>query len=167
MSREALNFQKRTVALMKGAIVAAVLAWALPSGAELGGEPSRMKPNGQSFMRSGGLANRAAPSSYTTQVQQLDTGTIVNEYITTAGVVFAVSWEGPVLPDLSVLMGSHFNSFRAKADASRTKRNIGTPLHIDDGSLVVHSAGHQRAFFGSAYVPALVPSGLNIRDVLP
>lgn len=152
---------------MKGMLVAVVLAWALPSGAELGGEPSRMRANVQSSGRSDGLPNRAGPGSYTTQVQQLDTGTVVNEYITTSGVVFAVSWEGPVLPDLSVLMGSHFNSFRAKADAGRSKRNIGTPLHMDDGSLVVHSAGHQRAFFGSAYVPALVPSGLNIRDVLP
>lgn len=110
----------------------------------------------------------AIPGSlYTTHVTQQSSGTQVTEYATSSGVVFAVSWQGPALPPLETLLGSYFPDFQAQADASRAYRSLGTPLHIQTGTLVVHSSGRMRNFSGHAYDPQLLPNGLNIRDVFP
>jgi hypothetical protein len=106
-------------------------------------------------------------SQYTQSSTQLDTGTTVTEYAAPNGMVFAISWQGPVLPDLGTLLGNYFATFRAEAELSRTQRNVGTPLRIEKSNLVVRSSGRMRNFSGSAYAPALVPAGLVIADVLP
>jgi Protein of unknown function (DUF2844) len=38
-------------------------------------------------------------------------------------------------------------------------------LSIDRSDLVVHSGGHMRAFYGNAYVPALLPPNFTIADI--
>jgi hypothetical protein len=107
------------------------------------------------------------PNRYTTRSSTLESGTVVSEYATAAGLVFAVAWEGPTLPDLNSLLGSYFPTFREKADASRASRNVGTPFRIDSEGLVVHSSGRMRNFSGYAYAPDLIPAGVNISDILP
>jgi hypothetical protein len=109
-----------------------------------------------------------APSSlYTTRVTQQDTGTVVTEYATSGGIVFAISWQGPVLPPLETLLGTYFSSFQVNADASRAHRSLGTPMQIRTDTLVVYSRGRMRDFSGHAYDPQLVPSGLQIDALLP
>ena len=114
-----------------------------------------------------------APSSatpnnlYTTQITLLDTGTQITQYATPSGVVFALAWQGPILPPLETLLGSYFSNFQAQADASRAQRSIGSPLHIQTDTLVVHSSGRMRNFSGHAYDPQRVPKGLDIHAVFP
>ena len=96
----------------------------------------------------------------------LDTGTEVREYTTPAGVVFAVAWKGPTLPDLEALLGNYFGTFHQQVQASHATRGIGTPLNFQATDLVVHAHGRMRHFSGYAYVPSLLPSGVNINDVL-
>ena len=55
---------------------------------------------------------RVPSGLYTVQEVQLETGTMVQQYVTSAGLVFAISWRGPVLPDLSILLGDYFNEFK-------------------------------------------------------
>lgn len=112
-------------------------------------------------------AASASASGYTISKTVLDNGTTLSEYATPAGLVFALSWEGPFMPDLSSLLGSYFSAFKTQADASRGTRNIGTPVGVDAGSVVVRSSGRMRSYSGSAYAPALIPSGVTISDVLP
>ncbi len=106
-------------------------------------------------------------SSYTVSKTVLDNGTTISEYATPAGLVFALSWEGPFMPDLNNLLGSYFSTFKAQADAGRATRNIGTPVGVDTGKLVVRSSGRMRNYSGYAYAPDLIPSGVSISDVLP
>jgi hypothetical protein len=106
-------------------------------------------------------------SLYITRNNTLESGTVVTEYATPAGLVFAVAWQGPTLPDLSALLGTYFPTFKQTADASRTSRNVGTPLRIDTGGLVAVSSGRMRNFSGHAYATGLIPSGVNILDILP
>lgn len=108
----------------------------------------------------------ASNSTYTQHEVQLETGTVVREYATPAGLVFAVSWQGPVLPDLSALLGQYFKTFRLEAERVRASGRRGAPLTIETTDLVVHSGGRMRDFFGHAYAPALVPAGVKINDVL-
>jgi hypothetical protein len=88
------------------------------------------------------------------------------EYATPAGIVFAVSWQGPVLPDLSALLGTYFNTFKLETERARAAGRRGGPVSIEHPDLVVQSGGRMRNFFGHAYAPALIPAGLNIKDVL-
>ena len=92
-------------------------------------------------------------------------GTLVKEYVSPEGTVFAISWQGPFRPDLRQLLGDYFDEFQQAArDARRTAAGRG-PLSIHTPELVVHMNGHPRAFFGTAYVPGLLPPEFAARDV--
>ena len=109
------------------------------------------------------------PASGLYKIQQtvLETGTTVQEYVAPGGVVFAVSWRGPVLPDFTTLFGAYYADFQREVDAARASGKRGGPLSQDGASLVVQSQGRMRNFFGRAYAPKLVPAGVNIQDVAP
>src|SRR5262249_51749114 len=52
-------------------------------------------------------------------VHQIDSGTVtVREYVTRAGHVFAVTWDGPVPPDMQQLLGEYFPRFNQAARAA-------------------------------------------------
>ena len=97
---------------------------------------------------------------------KLETGTTVQEYFAPGGVVFAVSWSGPVLPDFGALFGSYFDQFQRDTEAARASGKRGGPVHQEGTALVVQSQGRMRNFFGHAYAPALVPGGVTVQDVL-
>ena len=103
---------------------------------------------------------------YTQHTVLLENGTTVHEYATPAGQVFAVVWRGPVLPDLSALLGGYFAGFKAEAERARSMGQRGAPVHLASDKLVVRSTGRMRGFFGYAYAPDLVPAGLNIHGLL-
>lgn len=108
----------------------------------------------------------AQPGLYVLHETVLENGTRVREYATPSGVVFAVTWRGPVLPDLSALLGDYFTTFKAETELARLIGKRGAPVHLERADLVVRSGGRMRNFFGHAYAPALIPSGVNIKDVL-
>ena len=111
-------------------------------------------------------ATPAASSLYTVHEALLASGTTVREFTNPAGIVFAVSWKGPVLPDLSALLGSYYTTLQAQAEQNRQAGLRRAPVSAERDGLVVRSMGHMRNFFGNAYVPALVPTGVNINHVL-
>ena len=57
----------------------------------------------------------AAGTAYLVRNTLLATGTRVSEYVSAGGVVFAVTWDGPMLPDLKVLLGKHFDTMVAES----------------------------------------------------
>ncbi len=93
-------------------------------------------------------------------VQQITAadGTVIKEYVSPAGMVFGVSWQGPAMPDLSDLLGAYFPEFQ-KASGTATRRHRAVAVKTDQ--VVVESGGHLRAFHGIAYVPGLLPSNLT------
>lgn len=109
----------------------------------------------------------AAASRYTRHGTELESGTTVYEYARPDGLVFAVTWRGPVLPDLPVLLGGYFKTFKSDTEQARLRGKRGSPVNIERADLIVRSNGRMRGFFGYAYVPSLVPAGVNIQDVLP
>jgi hypothetical protein len=113
----------------------------------------------------GSNANSSAP--YSVHTTALDTGTTVQEYAAPGGVVFAVAWQGPVLPRLDTLLGSYFSAFTTGVNATRRQRSVGTPLVVESAQLVLRSSGRMGHFSGHAYAPSLVPAGVTIGDVFP
>jgi len=139
------------------------LAWAmgavsLPAVAALGESATSVEADRES-MNANVTLNRFA--DYTVQELQAPTGILVKEYVSSQGLVFAVSWQGPVMPDLRQLLGHYFDRLAEAAD----KRGGHRQLTIRDTDLVVQSSGRMRSFNGRAYLPQLVPSGVAVEKI--
>jgi hypothetical protein len=102
-------------------------------------------------------ASDASIPVYTVSQSTLDSGTIVREYVNVSGVVFAVSWNGPTLPDFRTLLGDKFSVMSASA-ALRPKAGH-SQLAVKQSDLVIVSNGHMRAYTGQAWLPAALPAG--------
>lgn len=93
-----------------------------------------------------------------------DSGMRIREFVNRSGTVFAVTWSGPVMPDLQQLLGANFAAY-VNAVAASQQTGLRRSLRIATSDLVVESAGHMRAYQGRAYLPALVPSGTNVSEL--
>lgn len=126
------------------------------------GEPARSIAADQAALAAVRSQGRARPS-YTVE-RLVSSSSSVREYVSSSGVVFAVSWEGVSHPDLSVLLGSFAAPFRRALAQERP-----TPGHrsrrIETAGVVVETWGHMRALRGRAYVPALIPTGVNLDEI--
>lgn len=89
-------------------------------------------------------------------------GNVVREYVSPSGRVFGVAWQGPFLPDLQELLGSYFEQYMKPSEEESGARG---PLVIQAPGFVLQSGGHMRAFLGRAYVPDLLPSGVEPADI--
>ncbi len=104
---------------------------------------------------------RSAEVGALTQFElQLPSGTTVREYASAGGAVFAVTWDGPTLPNLRQLFGAFFQQY---LDASQGG-GLGAQVVRQPG-LVVYSGGHMRAFHGRAYLPQLQPQGVSAESL--
>lgn len=114
----------------------------------------------------GQLRTRSEPG-YSVQEITAANGVLVREFVSSSGVVFAVSWSGPAMPDLRQTLGTYFSQYRTSVRAQRATGQRGGHHHVEvrAPSLVVHSGGHMRQYFGLAYVPSLVPQNLSISDL--
>ncbi|MDE2052727.1 MAG: DUF2844 domain-containing protein [Gammaproteobacteria bacterium] len=152
-----------SVAVALGAILCAGQALA-PAKAGLGDTAASVQADRVSVK--GQLRARSGPG-YTVQEITAATGTVVREYVSPAGVVFAVSWSGPAMPNLQQMLGTYFDQYQIAVKAQRTtsKRAGHNHVEIRAPSLVVHAGGHMRQYSGLAYVPSLVPQNLSISDL--
>jgi hypothetical protein len=101
-------------------------------------------------------------TAYSVHELQLPGGTQVREYMTAANRVFAVAWSGPSIPDLQQLLGTYFPRYQAAAQAQGRARK---PLAVEASDLVIHVSGHQRAFFGVAYLPGQMPAEVRADQI--
>jgi hypothetical protein len=140
--------------------VLVLVAIALPAWAVLG-ETAPSVQKDQAHLR--GTLRIASAQAYTLQEIRVPYGTVVREYVSPAsGKVFAVTWNGPRIPDLRQLLGAYFPAFTR---AAQNRRGHG-PLLVELPRLVVQSAGHPRAFIGRAYLPQETPPGVQV-ETLP
>jgi Protein of unknown function (DUF2844) len=92
----------------------------------------------------------------------LPSGTSMREFVAPSGVVFAVTWQGPIRPDLRQALGQYFEPF---VSAPRAKFADRRHLQIQQGDLVVQMSGHMRSLSGRAYLVSAIPGGVNIGDL--
>lgn len=128
--------------------------------AALGAAPSNF---GTTPLRQGARSLAAAgadsDAAYTVSQSTLDSGTVVREYVNTQGKVFAVSWNGPALPDLRTLLGDKFAVLTGAA-AQRPKAGH-SQLALERPDVVIVSGGHMRAYAGHAWIPGALPAGFD------
>jgi hypothetical protein len=103
-----------------------------------------------------------AVAGYTVHEIQTPANTVVREYVSASGKVFAVSWRGPLQPDFRQALGRYFDEYNSAASSPRVGRRH---LNIEGTDLVVNSHGHMRAFYGNAYVLSLLPANFSVADI--
>ena len=96
------------------------------------------------------------------QELQLPSGTVVTEYLGSNGQVFAVTWHGPTLPNLQLILGNYFANLKAAASQPVVRRRL---VRVNRPDIVIESSGKMRAFVGRAWVPTLLPAGITAADI--
>ncbi|MFZ6645150.1 DUF2844 domain-containing protein [Undibacterium sp. TJN25] len=109
------------------------------------------------------LSANNARANYSVSESTLSSGTVVREYVASNGSVFAVSWNGPLIPDLQTLLGKHAETLNTAAASKPRAGN--SQLSVSRPEVIIHSGGHMRAYQGRAWVPADLPSGVTADDI--
>jgi hypothetical protein len=100
----------------------------------------------------------SAHDGYVVEHLEAVDGTVVREYVSPAGLVFGLAWQGPTVPDMTQLLGAYFPAYSEALYAAGPPRG---PWRVQTEALVVEMQGHLGAFAGRAYVPRLVPHPLT------
>jgi hypothetical protein len=136
------------------------VAGSLPAWAALGGNAASVDADAATLK---GEIHTTPLQSYDVHEITDSNGMRIREYLSRGGIVFAVTWAGPVTPDLPRLLGSHFTAY---ADAlSAQPRTSRRSLRVATADIVVESGGHMRAIAGRAYLPAALPVGVSPTDI--
>ena len=158
--------RSRSQLVCRQAVLVAVLMTAvflsLRASAALGGDLASVDAD-QKQLQSVKRSMRAA-GNYTVYEIQTGYGTSIREYVSPAGKVFGVAWDGPYLPDLRQILSSYYDQFE-QAAAQRRQLHQRGPLFIEEPGLVVYSGGHMRAYSGKAYVPEELPQGVQPGEI--
>jgi hypothetical protein len=112
-----------------------------------------------------GTRRTTAAGSYTVHEIQAGTGTVVREYVSSEGKVFAVAWQGPWPPDLRQILGSYFVQYTQAAKAQTEIHVARRPVMIEQSGFVLQMAGHSRSFAGRAYIPEQMPSTVTAEAI--
>jgi hypothetical protein len=129
--------------------------------AELGGDAASVAADTEHLH---GIMVSESRQQYDVQDIANATGTRVREYLDREGIVFAVSWSGPAVPDLRSLLGAHYAAYCA-ALAELNHPGLHRSVRVATPDLIVESGGHLRAYAGRAYLPALIPAGVTAVDL--
>jgi Protein of unknown function (DUF2844) len=129
--------------------------------AALGGDAASVRADTDEMH---GVVRSTLLQYYDVQEITTDSGMRVREFLNRNGIIFAVTWSGPAMPDLQRLLGTHFAAY-TKALTELNQSGLQKSLRIASSELVVESGGHLRAYAGRAYLPALIPSGTPASDL--
>jgi len=136
-----------------------VVCATLPAFAALGQDVSSVTTDQAQFKAS----VRMVPHQfYSVQEMQTPSGTTVRQFVSPAGKVFAVAWQGSA-PDLLQLLGTYFDEFESVATSEPSRRGRG--MHLDHGDLVVDTGGHMRFVVGRAFLRSKLPAKVTSDDI--
>lgn len=145
----------------QGVLIALAVCFACvqPMSATLGEDVASIQSDQAHFKA---LTQTITRQLYSVQQMQTPAGTVIRQYVSPAGMVFAVSWQGTA-PDLQQLLGTYFDEYVTSAARQSSRRGRG--MHIDDGDLVIETGGHMRFVTGRAYLRSKMPQGVADDDI--
>ena len=144
-------------------LLLALSAFCLPAMAALGGDLNSVQEDTAHMKATVKVQQKQAYAVH--EITTKDNATIVREYVSADGRVFGVAWQGLFMPDLSQLLGSYLQQYSAGVEQEHAKGPGRRPLIINQPGLVVESSGRMRAYYGRAYVPDMLPEGVQAQEV--
>jgi hypothetical protein len=132
----------------------------LPAFAALGGDAASVDAD---VVKMKAQARATPVAGYSVSEMTLPGGTVVREYVSAEGKVFAVTWKGLTVPNLQQTLGGYFEEYKAAAAA--TARAGHHHLSIQHTDLVVNTGGHMRAWKGVAYARSLLPPNFSLDEI--
>jgi hypothetical protein len=139
-----------------------MLTLPIPALAALGGDIATVHQD-QAQMK--GSLKTTQGEAFTVHEIKASAGTVVKEYATPAGKVFAVTWRGQFVPNMQQLLGSYYQQFADAAAAQREAHPGHRPVNLQQPGLIVQNGGHMRSYFGKAYLPAMLPQGVTADEI--
>ena len=136
------------------------LSVAAPALAALGGDATSVQSD---LVKMKGALRVTSSAGFTVHEITTSSGTVVREYISAADKVFAVSWRGPMIPDLRQMLGNYYGQFEQAASTPHPGGH--RHLAIEQPGLVVQSSGRMRAFVGRAWAPDLLPQNFSVSSI--
>ena len=130
----------------------------VPAWAALGGSVATVTADVQAFNGQHQLFSKVGYN-----LHQITTrGGVVNEFVSSNGTVFGVSWQGQFHPDFRQLLGTHLTDLQSGQRINAVGRRGVT---IQNTDFVLVNVGHGHFFRGRAYIPSLVPANLTAEVV--
>jgi len=159
---QANKFALKTKRIWLGIVFS--MGYVISANATLGGDASSVESDRQSMkVQHAARQSLAATGSYTVHETVLPSGTVVRQYLSSNGVVFAVAWSGPFMPDLKQILGGHFDTMIAR---QAKQSNAGHRFfNQHEADLVIESGGHQRSFVGRAYLKSAIPANVTLQEI--
>src|SRR5262252_3454932 len=81
--------------------------------AALGGDAATVQTD--RVQMKGALLRITSTETFTVHEMRSPSGPTVREYLSPAGKVFGVAWDGPTTPDLQQLLGSYYDEYQRAA----------------------------------------------------
>jgi len=134
----------------------------LAASASLGGDVASVHQD-QAHMK--GALKTTQAKAFTVHQINSSANTVVKEYVSPDGKVFAITWHSQFIPNMQQLLGIYYQQFADAAAAQREGHFGRRALNIQQPGLVIQNGGHMRSYFGRAYVPAMVPQGVTTGDI--
>lgn len=143
-------------------IIVTTLGLPRPLAASLGGDATSIESDRAKMQAS---LRTTSTGRYEVHEMHAANNVVVREFISSAGKVFGVAWEGPSRPDMQQLLGPYFDQFLQAAQQQKAQTKRRGPLSISVPGLVVQMSGHARYFVGKAYVPQIVPANVKAEEI--
>ncbi len=92
-------------------------------------------------------------------------GSRFRQYVSSSGMVFAVSWRTLYKPDLSALLGTSYPGYSAAARVAAQRTGVQRYFQHDDLDLVLQSSAYLHVFSGFAFRRSMLPRGVNPEQI--
>jgi hypothetical protein len=169
MSKEFCRSEERATMRLTQLLGALALAsFSLCSHAALGGKAQAVAIDAQAPRAISLAASPAATGGNFVRhaIPLADGGTAV-EFVDENGMVFAVSWASPTMPDMNALLGTYRGALERAQQARLGKVRSPRMLSASEGDWTIVSTGHLRAFRGYSYLRSQLPQGFDIKQLAP
>jgi hypothetical protein len=143
-------------------ILLGVFEFSSPAHASLGGDVASVRDDQAKLQ---GTLQTTSKPNYDVHEIQGSSGVIVREYVSRAGAVFGVAWQGRTHPDLRQVLGASYEPYLKAVESQRSQRRGHGPLLIQLPGLVLRTGGHMGALTGMAFIPQGLPAGVRPEDI--
>jgi hypothetical protein len=112
------------------------------------------------------MLHQASNGSTVSWLESTDANRIrIRQYVAPTGQIYAVSWDGPAMPDIRALFGTWFGRYQQGAIEAQSNAGGLHSSNIEGSDLVVQSSVRLREFTGRAWLSAALPAGVTSTDI--